>query len=121
MAWLHAEDMGLLGISGCVHSDLGVRAPVQKELLGPPSHSLVGCAARVYALLIVAALLVVRGHEHVGVRIGFGLLVAVLVFGRRHLDSLQASGLAEAVQGSQALWCPVAGTCEILRGTDSLD
>jgi len=47
-------------------------------------------------------------------------LVPVLGFGGRDLDSFQASGLAEAVEGSQALWCPVAGACEILRGTDSL-
>jgi len=120
VAWLHAEDMGLLGISGGIHSDLGVRTPVQEELLGPPCHGLVRRAVRVYALLIVAALLIVRGHEHVVVRIGFGLLVSIVVFGGRHLESFQASGLAEAVQGSQALWCPVAGACEILRGTDSL-
>ena len=75
MAWLHAEDMGLLGINGCIHSDLGVRAPVHLVLLGPAGHSLmmssVGRAVMVHALLIVATLLVVRCHEHVVVRIGF--------------------------------------------------
>lgn len=72
------------------------------------------------ALLVVAALLVVRGHEHVILRIGLRLLVHILRFRGRHPDVLQASGLAEAVEGSQALWALVGGTREILRGINSL-
>lgn len=117
---LHAEDVRLLRISGCIHSDLGVCALVQEELLRLASHSVISRAAVVDALLVVAALLVVRSHEHVVVGIGLRLLIHVLMFRGCHPDVLQATGLAEAVEGSQALRALVGGAREILRGIDTL-
>ena len=121
MAWFQAEDVGLLAVSGCIHSDLGVCTIIQEELLGLASDGVVG-----RALLIVTTLLVICGHEHVILRIGIGLLVHVLVFGGRHLDVFQASYacliclIMEAIEGSYTQWCLLVGACEILRGIDSL-